>query len=171
MFKSRVALAATLSGNYGIYNGFELLEHEPIPGREEYINSDKYEIKVRDWDKPGNIKGYIGALNHIRRDNAALQQTSNLRFAQVDDGEVIGFVKESVGHDNAVAVAIALNGHGPRTFWFHFGEITVGMGDNRAPVRAIVNLITGERHMTEWGGVRLTINPSDDPALLFRCET
>ena len=170
MFKSRVALAATLSGNYGIYNGFELLEHEPIPGREEYINSDKYEIKVRDWDKPGNIKSYIGTLNRIRRDNAALQQTSNLRFAQVDDGEVIGFVKESAGHDNAVAVAIALNGHGPRTFWFHFGEITAGTGDMRAPVRAIVNFITGERHMIEWGGVRLTINPSDDPALLFRCE-
>ena len=171
MFKSRVALAATLSSNYGIYNGFELLEHEPIPGREEYLNSDKYEIKVRDWDKPGNIKDYIGRLNRLRRENAALLQTSNLRFAQVDDGEVIGFVKESVGRDNAVAVAIALNGHGPRTFWFHFGEITIGPDDKRAPVRAIVNLVTGERHMIEWGGVRLTINPSDDPALLFRCET
>jgi starch synthase (maltosyl-transferring) len=170
MFKSRVALAAMLSSNYGIYNGFELLEHEPIPGREEYINSDKYEIKIRDWDKPGNIKSYIGTLNRIRRENAALQQTSNLRFAQVDDGEVMGFVKESVAYDNAVAVAIALNGHGPRTFWFHFGEITIGTGNTRAPVRAVVNLITGERHMIEWGGVRLTINPSDDPALLFRCE-
>jgi starch synthase (maltosyl-transferring) len=93
-----------------------------------------------------------------------------LRFAQVDDAEVIGFVKESAAHDNAVAVAIALNGHGPRTFWFHFGEITVGTGDMRAPVRAVVNLVTGERIMVEWGGVRLTINPSDDPALLFRCE-
>ncbi|HYI27747.1 MAG TPA: alpha-1,4-glucan--maltose-1-phosphate maltosyltransferase [Bradyrhizobium sp.] len=169
MFKSRVALAATLSGNYGIYNGFELMEHEPVPGREEYINSDKYEIKVRDWDKPGNIKNFIGRLNRLRRDNAALLQTSNLRFAQVDDGEVIGFVKESVGHDNAVAVAISLNGHGPRTFWFHFGEITIG--SEAKPVRAIVNLTNGERHMIEWGGVRLTINPSDDPALLFRCES
>jgi len=100
-----------------------------------------------------------------------LLQTSNMRFAQVDDGDVIGFVKESVGHDNAVAVAITLNGHGPRTFWFHFGEITIGPDGNRAPVRAIVNLTNGERHMIEWGGVRLTINPSDDPALLFRCET
>ena len=59
MFKSRAALAATLSATYGIYNGFELLEHEPIPGREEYLDSEKYEIKVRDWDKPGNIKPYI----------------------------------------------------------------------------------------------------------------
>ena len=76
MFKSRVALAATLSSTYGIYNGFELLEHEPIPGREEYLNSEKYEIKVRDWDRPGNIKPYIRDLNRARRENTALQQTS-----------------------------------------------------------------------------------------------
>ena len=80
MFKSRAALAATLSSTYGIYNGFELLEHEPIPGKEEYLDSEKYEIKVRDWDKPGNIKPYIRDLNRARRENAALQQTSNLRF-------------------------------------------------------------------------------------------
>jgi starch synthase (maltosyl-transferring) len=170
MFKSRVALAATLSSNYGVYNGFELLEHEPIPGREEYLNSEKYEIKVRDWNKPGNIKAYIGRLNRLRRENAALLQTENLRFAQVDDGEVIGFIKESVARDQAVAVAIALNGHGPRTFWFHFGDITIGAGDDIRPVRTVVNLVSGERHTIEWGGVRLTINPSDDPALLFRCE-
>ena len=95
MFKARVALAATLSGNYGIDNGFELLEHDPIPGKEEYLDSEKYEVKVRDWDKPGNIKSYIGSLNALRRSHAAFQQTSRLRFAQVDDGEVIGFLKES----------------------------------------------------------------------------
>jgi starch synthase (maltosyl-transferring) len=170
IFKARVALAATLSSNYGVYNGFELLEHEPIPGREEYLNSEKYEIKVRDWNKPGNIKDYIGRLNRLRRENAALLQTSDLRFAQVDDPEVIGFVKESAGHDNAVAVAIALTGAGPRQFWFHFGEIAIGPHDERQPVRAIQNLITGERHIVEWGGVRLSIDPLRDPALLFRCE-
>ena len=168
MFKSRLALALTLSSNYGLYSGYELLEHEPIPGREEYINSEKYEIKQRDWNKPGNIKDYITRLNRIRRENAALLQTADLRFVPVDDGEVIGFVKESVHHDNAVAVAIALTGQGPRTFWFHFGYITIG--DSRLPVRTIVNLVTGERHTLEWGGVRLTIDPAADPALVFRCE-
>ena len=96
MYKSRVALAATLSSNYGIYNGFELIEHEPIPGKEEFLNSEKYEIKVRDWNKPGNIKDYIGRLNRLRKDNAALLQTSDFRLTQVDDDQVIGFVKESV---------------------------------------------------------------------------
>jgi starch synthase (maltosyl-transferring) len=171
MFKSRVALAATLSSNYGIYNGFELIEHEPIPGKEEYLNSEKYEIKVRDWNKPGNIKDYIGRLNAIRKANPALLQTGNLRFAQVDDAEVTGFVKETASGDNAVAVAvaIALAKEGPRQFWFHFGDIEVGVPGARGRVRQIENLITGATHMIEWGGVRLTIDPEHDPALLFRC--
>ena len=171
MFKSRVALAATLSSNYGIYNGFELLEHEPIPGREEYLNSDKYEIKVRDWNRPGNIKPYISRLNHIRRENAALQQTANVRFTQIDDGDVIGFIKEATDHHNAIAVAIALTAPGPRSFWFHIGDITIGPDGQRKPIRALVNLVNGQRHTVEWGGVRLIIDPADDPALLFRCET
>ena len=170
IFKARVALAATLSGNYGIYNGFELLEHEPIPGKEEYLNSEKYELKVRDWNQPGNIKDYIANLNRIRRSNPALLQTSNLRFAQVDDGEVIGFVKQSAAGDNAAAVAIALTST-PREFWFHFGEIEVGPPGDRRHLKSIENLITGERRVLEWGGVRLRIDPQQDPALLFRCFT
>jgi starch synthase (maltosyl-transferring) len=169
MFKARAALAATLSGNYGIYNGFELIEHTPIPGREEYLNSEKYELKVRDWNQPGNIKDYIGRLNQIRRANPALQQTSNLRFAQLDDSEVTGFVKESFAGDNAVAAAIALAKEGPREFWFHFGDIEIGPKDARRRVRAIKNLITGEQHTLEWGGVRLQIDQRHDPALLFAC--
>ncbi len=169
IFKARAALAATLSGNYGIYNGFELLEHEPIPGKEEYLDSEKYELKVRDWNKPGNIKNYIGQLNWLRKANAALQQTSNLRFAKLDDEEVIGFVKESAARDNAVAVAIALSKAGPRQFWFHFGDIEIGPEGARGRVGAIENLVTGERIVTEWGGVRLRVDPEHDPALLFRC--
>ena len=168
MFKSRVALAATLSSNYGVYSGFELLEHTPIPGKEEYLDSEKYEIKPRDWNKPGNIKDYIARLNRIRRGNAALLQTQDLRFLQADNDQVIGFMKESRGKDNAVAAAIALV-PGQREFWLHFGDLTIGPDGNKQPVRAIENLVTGERHRLEWGGIRLTINSEHDPALLFRC--
>jgi len=164
MFKSRAALAAMLSSNYGIYNGFELLEHEPIPGREEYINSEKYEIKTRNWNQPGNIKDYLAHLNTIRRQNSALQQTADLRFLQVDSENVIGFLKESPKDGNAVACAIALAG-APQDFWLHFGDNKIAGG----PVRAIENLSTGERRLLEWGGTRLRINPADEPAILFRC--
>jgi starch synthase (maltosyl-transferring) len=169
MFKARLALAATLSSNYGIYNGFELIEHEPIPGKEEYLNSEKYELKTRDWDKPGNIKAYVGRLNRIRRDNAALLQTANVQFAQIDDSEVIGYVKESAEGENAVAVAVALSDSGPREFWFHFGNIEIGPRETRRQIKSIENLVTGERHTLEWGGVRLRIDQQQDPALLFRC--
>jgi starch synthase (maltosyl-transferring) len=169
VFKARLALAATLSGSYGIYNGFELLEHESIPGKEEYLNSEKYELKARDWNRPGNINSYIGQINRIRKANAALLQTSNLRFAQVDDQEVIGYVKESTANDNAVAVAVALAKDGPREFWLHFGDIEIGPAGSRRRVKSIENLVTGERHTIEWGGVRLRIDPERDPALIFRC--
>jgi starch synthase (maltosyl-transferring) len=168
MFKSRVALASTLSSTYGIYNGFELLEHEPIPGREEYLDSEKYELKVRDWDKPGNIKPYIRDLNRIRRENTALQQTANLRFVPIDDGNVTGFVKESVDQTNSVAVAIALS-RDVHEFWFPLGDVQVGPSGDRRHVAAVENLITGERYPVEWGGIRLRIDPARDPALLFRC--
>jgi starch synthase (maltosyl-transferring) len=168
MFKSRLVLAATLSGNYGIYNGFELLEHEAIPGKEEYLNSEKYEIKVRNWDQAGNIKPYIRALNLARRANPALQQTSNLHFLSIDDANVTGFVKESVDGANTVAVAIALS-RDPHEFWFPLADVQVNVAGERRPVIAVENLVTGERLPVEWGGLRLRIDPARDPALLFRC--
>jgi starch synthase (maltosyl-transferring) len=169
VFRSRLALAATLSGNYGVYGGFELIEHESIPGKEEYLDSEKYEIKTRDWHRGGNIRGDIARLNRLRRENPALLQTADLRFIAVDDDQVIGFVKESAIHDNAIAVAIALSGSGPREFWFHFGHFEIGPEDNRRPVRAVEDLATGETRQLEWGGLRLTIDPMQDPVLMFRC--
>jgi starch synthase (maltosyl-transferring) len=166
-FKSRFALASLLSSNYGIYNGFELLEHEPIPGREEYINSEKYEIKTRDWNKPGNIKDYIKRINTIRRANPALLQTKDLRFLLVDNDNVTGFLKEWQDKDNAVAAAVSFSGW-PQEFWLHFGAEQIGPENNRRGVGMIENLVTGERHMLEWGGIRLRIYPAD-PVLIFRC--
>ncbi len=168
MFKSRVALAATLSGNYGLYSGFELLEHEAVPGREEYQDSEKYGIRQRDWDKVGNIKPWITAVNRIRNDNAALQQTTHLRFLGIEDGETIAFVKEAIEPANAIVAAIALSRH-VREFWLPLGDLTIDVGGERRPVNALENLMTGEQSRIEWGGIKLRIDPDRDPALLFRC--
>jgi len=168
MFKSRLALAATLSSNYGIHSGFELLEHEPVPGREAYLESETYEIKMRDWDRPDNIKPYIRDLNRVRRENAALQQTAQLRFIPIDNGNVIGFVKESVNQTNSVAAAIALS-RDVHEFWLPLGDIQVGIAGDRRHIAAVENLATGERCALDWGGIRLRIDPAHDPVLLFRC--
>ena len=76
-------MAATLSGLWGVYNGFELCEGAPLPGREEYLDSEKYQIRVWDWDRPGNIVPEITALNRIRRANPALR-------THLDDGVPVG---------------------------------------------------------------------------------
>ncbi len=167
-FKSRVALAATLSGSYGLYSGFELLEHEAIPGREEYLHSEKYQIRQRDWDRAGNIKSYIAALNRVRNDNAALQQTANLRFVGIEDGETIALVKEAPDPANTVVIVIALSRH-VREFWLPLGDLTVDASGQRHHVTTLENLLTGEQSHLEWGGIRLRIDPERDPALLFRC--
>ncbi|MDD1537809.1 MULTISPECIES: maltotransferase domain-containing protein [unclassified Bradyrhizobium] len=167
-FKSRLALAATLSGSYGLYSGFELLEHEATPGREEYLDSEKYQIKQRDWDQPGNIKSYIADLNRVRNDNAALQQTANLRFLGVDDGETIAFVKEAAEPANTVVIVIALSGRS-RECWLPLGDVTVDAGGQRHHVTTLENLLSGEQSRIEWGGIRVRIDPDRDPALLFRC--
>lgn len=167
MFKSRVALAAVLSSVYGVYNGFELLEHEAIPGKEEYLNSEKYEIRTRDWHKPGNIIPYITALNFARRANPALQQISNLRFMPVENDNIIGFVKTSVDGTNTVAGAIAISREAYE-FWLPIDTQILVDGEKRN-VAAVENIITGERHGVEWGGIRLRIDPQRDPAALFRC--
>jgi starch synthase (maltosyl-transferring) len=166
MFKSRVALAATLSATYGIYNGFELLEHEAIPGKEEYLDSEKYEIKARDWNKPGNIKEYISKLNRARRSNRALQQTSDLRFLHVDDSNVTAFVKTSVDRTNVVIVAIALSPD-MREVWLPLAGTHVQAGSETRHIAAVENIVTGERYPLEWGGLRVMIDPNRDPALLF----
>lgn len=168
MFKSRLALAATLSSNYGIYNGFELLEHEPIPGREEYLDSEKYEIKVRNWDAPGNIKDYIRSINKARRDNPALQQTERLQFVNIESGTVTGFIKRSIDGHNVVAAAIAL-GPEAQEFWFPVGDIEIPFDEGLRRVAAVENILTGERYALEWGGLRLRIDPHRDPAILLRC--
>ncbi len=168
MFKARLALAATLSGTYGIYNGFELLEHTPIPGKEEYLDSEKYELKTRDWNAPGNIGDYIAAFNHARHANPALLQTSNLRFLGIETDKITGFVKRSADGANVVAAAIAL-AREPQEFWFPVGDTEIRIDGEARRVQALENLLTGERHPVEWGGVRLRIDPGRDPALLFRC--
>ena len=91
-----------------------------------------------------------------------------MRFIGIEDGNVIAFAKESVDQTNIVAAAIALS-RDVHEFWLHLGDIKVSTGNERRPVAAVENLMTGERSPVEWGGIRLRIDPAHDPALLFRC--
>jgi starch synthase (maltosyl-transferring) len=108
-FLIRAALAATLSGLWGVYNGFELCEGEPDSQRKEYANSEKYEIRAWDWDRPGNIIREITALNRIRRENPALHSHLGISFQNAWNDNVVFFEKATSDRQNVVLVAISLD--------------------------------------------------------------
>ena len=108
-FLTRAALAATLSGLWGVYNGFELCEATPVPGKEEYLDSEKYQLRKWDWDRPGNIVAEIAQLNHIRRLNPALQTHLGVTFLDADNDQVLLFEKATPDRSNVILVAINMD--------------------------------------------------------------
>jgi starch synthase (maltosyl-transferring) len=92
-FVARTVLAATLSSSYGIYSGWELCENARLDDREEYLDSEKYEIRARDWNAPGNIKDLITALNRVRREWPAMRLYDNLRFEAVTGSRTLFYRK------------------------------------------------------------------------------
>jgi starch synthase (maltosyl-transferring) len=110
----RAALAATLSGLWGVYNGFELCEGEPDPQKKEYADSEKYEIRAWDWNRPGNIVSEIAALNRIRRENPALHSHLGISFLNAWNDNVMFYEKASLGRENVILVAISLDPYAPQ---------------------------------------------------------
>ena len=108
-FMTRVLLAATLSPLYGIYSGYELCENKALPGREEYLDSEKYQFKKRDWNAPGNIKDWIARLNKIRKENRALQMYTNLQFYHADNDAILFYGKMTAARDNIILVVVNLD--------------------------------------------------------------
>jgi starch synthase (maltosyl-transferring) len=105
----RAVLAATLSGLWGVYCGFELCEATPLPGREEYLDSEKYQIRAWDWQRAGNIVPEITALNAWRRENPALQTHLNVRFHPADNDAVLWYSKATDDGANVILVAVSLD--------------------------------------------------------------
>ncbi|MGN7293457.1 maltotransferase domain-containing protein [Rhizobium sp. SAFR-030] len=107
----RAALAATLSGLWGVYNGFELCEGRPDAKRKEYADSEKYEIRAWDWDRPGNIKGEIALLNRIRKENPALHSHLGLNQLIAWNDNVMFYEKASAGRENVLLIGVSLDPH------------------------------------------------------------
>jgi starch synthase (maltosyl-transferring) len=109
-FEVRLILAATLAASYGIYSGYELCENEAVrPGSEEYLDSEKYQIRIRDWNAPGNIRELIARVNQIRRAHPALQFNDGLRFHHTDNGAFLWFSKTAPGPDAVDRVFVVAN--------------------------------------------------------------
>jgi starch synthase (maltosyl-transferring) len=168
-FKVRFALAATMSPSYGIYSGFELIEHTPLhPGREEYLDSEKYEIKARDWDTPGNIIGYITRINEIRQQNPALHLWTNITFHHPDNEQIIAYSKVSLDGSNRLLIVVNLDPFRAHSAWITLNGAALGLD---ASSRYVVHdLLTGARW--PWIGTAgwVHLDPHDEPVHLFRIE-
>ncbi|WP_434713890.1 alpha-1,4-glucan--maltose-1-phosphate maltosyltransferase (plasmid) [Rhizobium sp. YTUHZ045] len=165
-FLIRAALAATLSGLWGVYNGFELCEGRPDAKRKEYADSEKYEIRAWDYDRPGNIIAEIRMLNRIRNENTALHSHLGLTLLNAWNDNILFFEKASRARDNVLLIAISLDPH-------NFQESNVelplwkwGLGDGGA--LDAEDLVTG--HRFRWNGKwqRVSFNPQILPFAIWR---
>jgi len=124
-FAIRAVLAATMSPSWGVYSGYELYEHVAVrPGSEEYLDSEKYQYRPRDWSTPDTLAPLLTKLNAIRRTHPALQQLRNLRWHQPDNDQIIAFSKRT--GDDCVLVVANLDPHGVREATVHVDMAALG---------------------------------------------
>jgi starch synthase (maltosyl-transferring) len=167
-FKMRLVLAAMLSPSYGIYSGYELCEHAALPGREEYLDSEKYEIRPRQWDAAGNLNEFITLINLTRRQNPALHHLTNLRFLDIDNDQMIAFVKTLPDHSNAVIVVVNLD-----PTQAQYGTVEVppeAIGVTPGSLYHVDDVLTGQRFA--WGATNwVRLDPiAGEPAHVLRVD-
>jgi starch synthase (maltosyl-transferring) len=165
-FMIRAALAATLSSVYGIYSGFELCENQALPGREEYLDSEKYQWKERDWNAPGNIKDWIARLNKIRKENRALQFYDNLRFYQADNDAILFYGKMTAARDNIILVVVNLDPHRKQNSYI---DVPIDQfGSMEGDAYQVHDLISDARYTWHSRRNYVELDPEIQPAHIFR---
>jgi starch synthase (maltosyl-transferring) len=173
-FIIRLVLAATLSSNYGMYGpAYELCEHVPVAeGKEEYLDSEKYEIKRWDLDRPGNIRVEIALVNRIRKTNPALQQTGDITFVRIDAVEsrehdlLMGYVKRSSDGGNVILTVVNLDPSNTQGGWLRFPLELFGLPHDQG--FTVEDLFGGKTY--SWGGEwnYIELDPRATPAHIFR---
>ena len=166
-FIVRLVLAATLAANYGIYGpAYELLEAKPSsPGSEEYLDSEKYQIRDWNWKTPHSLADTIARMNRARRDNSALQSDTSLRFFPVDNDNLLCYAKSDPERENLVVVVVNLDPHHVQSGWVELDLATLGIDAQTA--YQMHDLLSDARFL--WSGPRnfVQLDPLRAPAHLF----
>jgi starch synthase (maltosyl-transferring) len=189
-FQARLVLAATLSPLYGMYSGYELIENVPLrKGSEEYLHSEKYQVRVRDWNAPGNINADIALINRIRRETPALRRYANLTFHESENEEILfyrkaGATTADIGHrtgadighrtsdigldDPDILVAVNLDPENVQATMVHVPLEQLGIGADEPYV--VRDLLTDATYT--WRGARnyVRLDPSQQVAHVLRVE-
>ncbi|MGE0594078.1 MAG: alpha-1,4-glucan--maltose-1-phosphate maltosyltransferase [Vicinamibacterales bacterium] len=160
-FMVRLVLAATLGPSYGIYSGFELCEGRGVPGSEEYLDSEKYQIRHWDWDRPGHIRGLVAAVNRIRREQAALHY-DRVTFHATDNPHIVAYSRTSPDHTSRVLVVLNVDPHNLQHGFIEVPVETLG-ADAGTPYR-VRDLLSGDVYA--WQGSRhyVRLDPAGVPA-------
>lgn len=168
VFSARLILAATLSANYGIYGpAYELMESAPREaGSEEYLDSEKYQVRHWDFDRPDSLWPLIARINRIRRDNVALQSDDTLAFVETDNDQLIAYLKHDGASGNIVLVVVNLDPHNTQSGWLTLDLPALGIGADR-PYQ-VHDLLSNLRY--PWRGPRnfVMLDPRRVPAHVFR---
>jgi len=165
-FIVRSTLAAMLAGNWGLYNGFEICESEPLPGREEYLDSEKYEITIRDLDAPGNIKDHIRALNRIRRENPALHDVRGTLFLNAWNDAIVAFARFSPDRSNAIMVMVNLDPRNRQECAYEVPLWEFGLLDHASI--AVVDLLQGYHFMLHGKTHTIALDPAERSVIIWR---
>ena len=165
-FQVRLFLAATLGTSYGIYSGFELCEAAAIPGKEEYLNSEKYELKVWDWNRPGHIKEDVRQLNALRHSSPALQSFANVTFYNAWNDHILYYGKTTPDKRDFILFAVNLDPHNAQGAHFEVPLWEFGLPDD-ATIGA-EDLVVGRRF--SWTGKvqHMLLDPADRPYMIWR---
>ena len=167
-FMIRLILAATLGASYGIYGpAFELCENTPVqPGSEEYLNSEKYELKHRDLGASWSLKELITRVNRVRKENSALQSNSNLRFHDTDNPTLICYSKSTDDLSNVIVVVVNLDAFHTQAGWIHLDLESLGVGENYA--FQAHDLLGDGRYLWQGSRVYVELSPESLPAHILR---
>jgi starch synthase (maltosyl-transferring) len=168
VFQARLVLAATLSSSYGVYGPvYELMEGTPLaPGKEEYLDSEKYQLRHWDLERPDSLRDFIARVNRIRRENPALQSNAHLQFHRVDSEALLAFTKSTPDRSDVVLVVVNLDPHHVQAGWVQLPQELLGLGPQE-PYQAH-DLLGGGRYL--WHGARnyVEVDPRAAPAQIFR---
>lgn len=166
-FISRLVLAATLSSNYGIYSGYELCENTAREaGSEEYLDSEKYQIKQRNWDQEGNIKNEIKRMNEIRKNNPALHDFKNLIFCHSHNPNILAYLKRNSDNSNLILTIVNLDPHNPQEDSVSVPLHEIGMSYDSA--FRVEDLFTGDFYT--WSGANnyVRLDPNSNQVHVFK---
>jgi len=169
MFLTRYFMAATLSSNYGMYGPvYEYMVHEAYPGKEEYLNSEKYEIKTWDWDQSTKLTVLIKIINRIRKENSALHFTNNIHLCEIDNDQIFAYFKMSEDETNYLLMVVNLDPHNRQSGWLQLPLNLLKVDEGHDLLMR--ELITQNSYVwnKEWNFIEL--DPFGLPFHLFKIE-